>query len=190
MISMVGTIGVATAANVTVEAPAVDAVSVLVPGAEPSVQLPTVAVPVPFEVVVAPVTDPPPLATVNVTVAPDTMLPFASLTVTAAATGITAPTAEVWLSPADFARIPAGPAIPFAENVKAGSDPALAVSVFAPAADPRLHLPTVAEPTAFVSCVPPVTEPPPVTTVKTTLTPLTGFAFTSFTVTAGAVVTA
>jgi hypothetical protein len=42
----------------------------------------------------------------------------------------------------------------------------------------------------FVVCVLAVTEPPPLATAKITMTPLTGFPFPSFTVTAGAVVTA
>jgi hypothetical protein len=65
-----------------------------------------------------------------------------------------------------------------------------AVRVFEPAVVPSVQPPTVATPALFVVCVPPVTEPPPLATAKVTVTPLTGFPFASFTVTAGAVLTA
>ena len=63
------------------------ALSVFVPAVVPSVQLPTVATPLLPELGVAPVTDPPPLATANVTVTPATTLAFASVTFPDGATG-------------------------------------------------------------------------------------------------------
>lgn len=66
----------------------------------------------------------------------------------------------------------------------------VAVSVFAPAVAPRVQLPTVATPLAFVVCVPPVTLPPPVAAANVTLTPATALLFTSLTITDGAVATA
>ena len=50
----------------------------------------------------------------------------------------------------------------------------MAVSVLAPAVVPRVQLPTVAIPAAFVVAEAPVTVPPPETTVKLTTTPETG----------------
>jgi hypothetical protein len=53
--------------KVTVGPPGVDAVRVFAPGVVPSVHEPTRAVPVESVLAVAPVTDPPPLATAKVT---------------------------------------------------------------------------------------------------------------------------
>ena len=61
------------------------AVSVLAPAVLPSVHEPTVAIPDAFVVALAPVIDPPPLATANVTATPAFALPLAS--VTSATTG-------------------------------------------------------------------------------------------------------
>ena len=79
------------AVNVTAAMPVADAVRVLAPAADPSIQLPTVATPWPFDVALPPVTDPPPLATANVTTTPDFGFPFASFTVTAGAIATAAP---------------------------------------------------------------------------------------------------
>src|SRR5437868_14265572 len=80
--------GCAVAVNVTGGRPAAVAVSVLVPS-EPRVQLPTFAMPKVFVVVAPPVTDPPPVATANVTATPAVGFPLASLTVTDGATETT-----------------------------------------------------------------------------------------------------
>ena len=64
------------------------------------------------------------------------------------------------------------------------------VRVFRPAEAPRVHDPTVAMPLAFVDCVPPVTDPPPVVAAKVTATPGTALPYWSVTLTLGAVGTA
>jgi hypothetical protein len=74
--------------------------------------------------------------------------------------------------------------------VKVIGDPsspaAEAVSVFVPAVDPSVQLPTVATPDAFVVWFAPVIEPPPDATAKVTGVPATGFALPSVTLTDGA----
>ena len=86
----------------------------------------------------------------------------------------------------------AAPAVPVALKVSGEPvRPALvAVSVFAPAVVPRVQLPTVAMPEAFVVAEPPVSDPPPAATAKVTLTPATGLPCASVTRTLGAVATA
>ena len=54
-----------------------------------------------------------------------------------------------------------------------------------PTWDPIVQLPTVATPSAFVTCVAPVTEPPP-TVEKVTVTPLIGLPPASVNLTDGA----
>jgi hypothetical protein len=92
---------------------------------------------------------------------------------------------------ADCARL-AMPAVPVDVNVTGDpvSVPLVAVIVFEPAIVPRVQLPTVAMPLAFVVADAPVTAPPPVATANVTLTPLTTLLLTSFTITLGAVATA
>lgn len=80
--------GCAVAVKVTGGSPRAVAVSVFAP-TEPSVQLPTVAMPKVLVVVVPPVTDPPPVATANVTGTPAVGFPLASLTVIDGATETT-----------------------------------------------------------------------------------------------------
>lgn len=63
------------------------------------------------------------------------------------------------------------------------------VNVFKPALDPKVHDPTVAMPEEFVVALPPVIEPPPVSTANVTLTPATGMLFASLIMTEGAVET-
>ena len=75
----------------------------------------------------------------------------------------------------------AAPAMPVAVNVTDGSAPDAAVSVFVPAAVPSFQLPTVAIPLELVVAVPPVTEPPPVATVKVTVVPATALPLASVT---------
>jgi hypothetical protein len=75
--------------------PVTVAVSVLGPVAAPSVQLPTVAIPSLPVLGVAPVMLPPPEATANVTVTPDTAFPFALITLTAGLVVTALPTAAV-----------------------------------------------------------------------------------------------
>ena len=64
------------------DSPVPVAVRVFVPAVVPSVQLPTVAIPLPFVVVVNPVAEPPPDATAKVMVMPLTGLLLASFTIT------------------------------------------------------------------------------------------------------------
>ena len=92
----------AVAANVTgfPKRPAAAAVSVFPPAVVPSVQLPTVARPNTFVVVVPPVTLPPPVATANVTETPETGLLFTSRTITDGAVVTAVPAVAVWLFPA------------------------------------------------------------------------------------------
>jgi hypothetical protein len=80
--------------------------------------------------------------------------------------------------------------VPVAVKTTGVIEPTLAESELAPAPEPRVHPPTVATPLAFVVCVPPVTDPPPVVTENVTDAPVTRFPFASFTMTDGAIGTA
>jgi hypothetical protein len=103
------------------------AVSVCVPTVVPSVQLPTVATPLLLVVCVAPETEPLPDVVANVTVAPATALPNASVTRTEGAMATVDPTVPVWLAPVFTATVAAAPATGVAENV-AESAPAVTVT--------------------------------------------------------------
>ena len=72
--------------------PVLVAVNVLDPAVEPKVQLPTVAIPLPLVVAESPVPDPPPVATANVTLTPETGLLLASFTITLGAVETAVPT--------------------------------------------------------------------------------------------------
>src|SRR5512147_2217712 len=74
------------------------AVSVLMPAAAPTVQLPTVAIPCELVVWVAPVTDPPPVATANVTVMFGTPVPVPSRTTTDGTCPTAVFTTAFWVS--------------------------------------------------------------------------------------------
>jgi hypothetical protein len=130
-----------------------EAVSVLLPAVEPSVQLPTVAIPEAFVACEAPVTEPPPLATANTTITPLTGIPLASVTVTAGATATAVPTVALCPSPADFTIEvggDAGGATPVAVKVTGVKLPLEAVRVLLPGLEPSVQLPTVAMPDALV----------------------------------------
>jgi hypothetical protein len=75
--------------------PLLVAVSVLPPTIDPSVQLPTVAMPLALVVALPPVMLPPPVATANVTVTPETGLSNASRTRTLGAVVTAVPTVAV-----------------------------------------------------------------------------------------------
>ena len=94
--------------------------------------------------------------------------------------------------PAFTAICAAAPTVPVAVNVTGEpvSDPLVAVIVFDPAVAPRVQLPTVAMPPAFVVTDELVTEPPPVPTANVTETPDTALLFASLMMTLGAVPTA
>jgi len=91
----VQTLELAPATNVTDGRPVTVADNEFTPGEMPRVQLPTVATPAAFVAVVAPVTDPPPDTTENVTDTSDLVLPLASLTTTDGRIGTTLPAAAV-----------------------------------------------------------------------------------------------
>src|SRR5574341_323176 len=168
------------------------AVSVFVPATVPSVQLPTVAIPAASVVCVAPVTLPPPEAAANVTDTPATGLLYWSWTRTAGATVTALPTVAPWPSPALTLACVAAPGDPLAVNVT-GLPPRpgeVAVRELAPAAVPRVQLPTVAMPAASVVALAPVMLPPPDATAKVTAIPGTGLLYWSWTITDGGVATA
>ena len=75
--------------------PGAAAVNELVPSVNPSVQLPTAAVPVESVACVAPTIDPPPAVTKNVTVTPATEFESRSMTRTAGGVGRVTPTPAV-----------------------------------------------------------------------------------------------
>jgi hypothetical protein len=161
-----------------------------VPVTGPRVQPPTVAIPEAFVVAVAPVTVPPPLATVKVTATSGFGFPFTSLMITDGATATALPAAAVWLSPPFFASEAAGPAVDVAVKTTAGSVPEVAVTVFGPAIVPSVQDPTVATPASLLVTVAPATDPPPAVTANVTAMPGIGEPFWSFTMTEGGGVTA
>src|SRR5450759_2586661 len=121
--------------------PALVAVRVLAPTAGPNVQLPTVAMPLAFEVALKAVAEPPPEATAKVTLTPLTGLLLMSRTSTlgAIATAVPAIAGKVSGLPASRARV--------------------AVRVLAPTVAPSVQLPMVAMPLAFEVALRPVAEP-------------------------------
>ena len=183
---------VPVAVNVAAGSEPETAVNVFVPAVVPSRQLPTVAIPLAFVVVVPPVTDPPPLATLNVTVAPATAAPFASVTFTDGATATFCPAIADCPSPLAIVTLPAPAAVPVAVNVT--GDPTrpedVAVNELEPGVAPNVHDPTCAMPWAFVVAFAPVIDPPPDATANVTLVPLTGFPLASSTFTDGGTATA
>ena len=136
------------------------------PTSVPSVQPPGVATPSVPVGCVAPLTDPPPLATVKEMGSPDTPLPNWSVTLTAGLVPSATPAADVWPSPPALIMFAAGPARPVAVNVTAVAPGAAAVTVFAPATVPSVHAPARAIPLASVVAVAPEIEPPPVATAN------------------------
>jgi hypothetical protein len=176
------------------------ALSVLLPGRMPSVQLVSVAIPLLFEGIVAGEVGfvlPPPLVTVNTTLTPFTGLPNWSRTITAGGVATAVPTVADWPLPAWTAIWVAGPAVAVAVNASGLplSDPLVTLSVllFVPAAVPRVQLVNVAIPLAPVASVAGDTgliDPPPPVTVNVTLTPWTPFPNASCTITDGSTATA
>ena len=166
--------------------PALVAMTVLLPATVPSVQLPSVAIPLAFDTALTPVIEPPPVPTEKVTGTPATGLPFASRMITLGGVATAAPAVPVVLPPlsaicvAAFVRPVAAIVSGEPPNV-----PLVAVIVLAPTSAPSVQDPTVAMPLAFVTCVAPVIVPPPEATAKLTVTPATGMLFTSRTITLG-----
>src|SRR5437660_5359814 len=113
--------------------------------------------PLPLVVWLPPVIVPFPGATANVTATPVTGFPFASLTITDGGELTAVPAVAAWLVGLFAAIVAAAPAVPVAVNVTGlpDSEPDVAVSVFAPAVGPRVHLPTAAIPLASVVTVAP-----------------------------------
>ena len=83
-----------------------------------------------------------------------------------------------------------GSRIAVAVNVTGGKPETVASMVLAPTVGPRIQLPTVATPLAFVVAVPPVTLPPPPVTAKVTLAPATPLPRASLSLAAGGTGTA
>src|SRR5207249_10737655 len=135
---------------------------------------------------------PPPDAAAQVPVRLEAGVPSASVTSTVGGVARPVPTRPPRLSPENFARLAAGPAVPVA--VKVTGLPArpvdVAVSVLEPAVVPRVQLPTLAIPLASVVCSAPVTLPPPDAGANVTPTPCTGLLLASRTITDGGLATA
>ena len=108
-----GAPGAPVAVNVTglPVSPGAVAVRVLVPAVIPSVQLPTVAIPLALVIWFAPVMLPPPPASAKVTATPWTGLPLASFTITDGGTATAVPVVAVCWSPAFTAIWVAAPAV-------------------------------------------------------------------------------
>src|ERR1051326_1119735 len=136
----------AVAVNRRDGSPVTVAVRVSTLAVEPSVQLPTAPVPAGPVVTTAPVSEPLPAVTLNVTCTPDTGSASASSTPTAAGVATLVPAVAVWPSPAFLATDAAGPAVPVAVKVTGLPVrlPALACSELLPALVPSVHLPTAA----------------------------------------------
>ena len=170
--------------------PAFVTVSVLAPAVVPSVQEPTVAMPLLFVVAVAVVTLPPPLATTNVTLVPEIGLLFTSRTITLGKRLTAVPTVALWLLPPLMAICVATPPVPVAVKVTGVTPETVAVSVFEPAVPPSVQLEAVAIPLLLVVALPPETLPPPLATENVTLALETTLLFASRTITLGAMLTA
>src|SRR5207248_928418 len=145
---------VPVAVNVTEigRAPRREAVSVSVPAGAVSVQLPTVAMPLPFVVWLPPVIVPFPGATANVTATPVTGFPFASFTITDGGEPTAVPTVAVWLVGLFAAIVAAVPAVPVAVNVTGlrVKEVGVAVRVLGDAVGRSVQLHTVATPLPWV----------------------------------------
>src|SRR5439155_18163 len=148
------------------------AVNVFEPAVALSVQLPTVAMPLPLVVWLPPVTVPLPSAGVNVTATPVTGFPFASFTITDGGVLTAVPAVADWLVALFAAIVAAVPAVPVAVTVPVlpVREFEVAVSVFGPAVALRVQLPTVATPLAFVVWLTPVIVPFPGATANVTAT--------------------
>src|SRR5687768_6130558 len=138
---------------------------------------------------VGPVTEPPPLATVNVTLTPASGKPAGVVTRTAGAGTTTVETRPARAAGSSCALIRPD-SVPVA--VKVTGLPAMpgdaATSRFTPG--PSTQDPSVATPSASVTGVAPVTCPPPSVSVKVTGTSGTGTPPTPVTITDGGVATA
>src|SRR5213594_1947769 len=150
------------------------AVSVLVPAVVPSVQLPTLAMPLALVVWLAPVMLPLPGATANVTVTPPTGLPPPSFTITDGWIGTVPPTGAVCLSPPLIAICVAGPAVTVTVvDVTVPSWGAVKLRVRAPAMPVMVRLVNVAVPELLVAIgFAPLNAGPPLASAAVTATPM------------------
>src|SRR5207253_2837910 len=144
------------------------AVRVLLPAVALSVQLPTVAMPLPLVVWLPPVKLGRASGRVNVTATPPTGFPFASFTITDGGDVTAVPAVADWLVGLFAAIAAAAPTVPVAVNVTGlpVSDPDVAVRVLLPAVALSVQLPTVAMPLPLVVWLPPVTLPLPAAGVQ------------------------
>src|SRR5438309_1581164 len=162
-----GTTPVAWNFTVSPVIPDTVAISVLLP--LPTVQLPTVAMPLVFVVGLAPVTLPPPDSAANATAAPETRLLYWSRTCTAGRTATGVLCAARWLSPAWTTTEAGGPAFALAENTTGVTPPPAAVACCEPEVVPSVQF-------ALTRPLPSVIMPPgvlnePVAVVHVTVTP-------------------
>ena len=97
---------------------------------------------------------PPPVDTANVTETPETGLLFASRAITDGDVDTALPAVALWLFPPFTAIWVAAPAAALAVKVSGlparPADVAVIVLLFVPAVEPRVQLPTVTMPEAFV----------------------------------------
>src|SRR5207302_1466598 len=148
------------------------AVSVFEPAVALNVQLPTVAMPLPLVVWLAPVIVPFPGATANVTATCATGFPFASFTITDGGVLTAVPAVADWLVALFAAIVAAVPAVAVA--LKGTGDPApVACTVWVPAVVPSVQV-VAAMPLPSLVDVVGLTDPLPVAGVHVTVTPATG----------------
>ena len=158
--------------------PATDAVTVLSPTADPSVQVVRVAIPAASVEIGVPGTIlPPPPVTSKATATPATGLPPVSVTFTDGGASTGSPAVSIWLIAEFASMVVAALAVPVAW--KETENPAeLATSRLLPALVPRVHC-VAARPSALVVADVGLVLPPPVATAKVTFTPGTPFASAS-----------
>jgi hypothetical protein len=177
------------------------------PPPAPSIQLPTVAIPLESLTATAPVIDPPPLRIEKMTEMPATPTPPASETFTAGAIATAVFGGAVCWSPAKI-EIDAGGfdgggggtgspvtvddfcAVAVNTTGLPSRPDAVALSVFTPLDAPSVQPPTRAMPASSVATVAPLTLPPPAVTVNVTDAPDTGNPEASVTMTDGEMATA
>src|SRR5437773_564178 len=128
----------------------------------------------------------PPRTGTNDTRMPATAFPAASVTRTAGRIGTCVFASAVWLSPAASVILTAAPGVAVAVNVAGLAPATLARSVFVPAVEPSVQLPSVATPSAPDVAGEPVTLPPPAVVANDTAAPATALPYWSRTATAGA----
>src|SRR5205085_2700470 len=139
-----------------------------------SVQLPTVAMPLPLVVWLPPVIVPSPGATANVTATPVRSEERQVGTETDGGALTAVPAVAAWLVGLFAAIVAPAPAVPVSVKLTAlpVSYPELAVNRFVPPAALSVQLPTVAMPLPLVVWLPPVIVPFPGATANVTATPV------------------